>query len=184
MRIEDGVGKGTVAEVDDENRLIVKAVTVTEEHYINNHDGNAYNMTFQNSAISGNSPFFYIKNTDDMWMICEGFNVFSTYPGLQYIEISLGDTGTAAAGSAGTPVNMNAGSGKLADVTCRYGNKLTGLTQGNIIERHYVASGGSSKSVNFDMDVILPKNTTLTFRGSPNCSGQRMDCTLDFYFHE
>ena len=164
--------------------LLSKCTTVTEEHHTNHEHGTCYNMPFQNAAISGNSPFFYIKNTDDICMIIEGFCAFSTDPGLQYIEVSINDTGTAAGGSAGTPANLNAGSGKLADVTCRYGNKLTGLTQGTIVERTYIASGGSGKEINFDMDIILPKNTTFAMRGSPNCSGHRMDATLDFYFHD
>ena len=183
MKIEDGKGRGYTVGVTEENMMLSKCITVSMEHHANQDHGFCYNMVWQNAAISGNSPFFYIKNTDDMTMILEGFCAFSTDPGLQYVEISLNDTGTAAGGSAGTPANMNAGSGKLADVICRYGNKLTGLTQGTIIERKYIESGGSCKGFNFDMDVIMPKNTTFAMRGSPNCSGQRMDCTLDFYFH-
>ena len=54
----------------------------------------------------------------------------------------------------------------------------------SLVERHYIASGGSTKNINFDMDIILPKNTVMCMYPNPGASGNKLDGTLDFYFHD
>ena len=189
MKIEDGKGRGYIVAVDDENYLLTSCITQSEEHHANVNHQTCYNMTFQIANVSGlSNPFLYIKNNYNYNLMFEGLTIWSNFPNdgdnHQYVEVTIEDTGTALGGSSGTPVNLNAGSGKEADVTCRYGNQVTGITKGRILERLYVASGGSSKSFNFDQDIILPKNNTLCLYSNPGASGLKLEGTLDFYFHE
>ena len=188
MKIEDGKGSGYIAAVDNENYLLTNCVTQSEEHHTNTTHQSCYNAVFQCANVSGAGyPIFYIKNEDDEDISFEGMSLFSNYPNgsgkWQYIEVTIGDTGTPVGGNTLTPVNLNAGSGKEADVTCQYANEITGITKGSIVERFYIASGGSTKGFNFDMDIILPKNTVLCLYPNTATSGLRIDGTLDFYFH-
>ena len=63
-----------------------------------------------------------------------------------------------AGGSSIIPVNLNSGSGNIADGVFQHGNDITGLS-GNTAYRIYHESSNETKYINFEMDIILPKNT-------------------------
>ena len=99
----------------------------------------------------------------------------------EYFDIKIGDTGTPISGSAITPANLNAGSGNIATGTFKNGNTITGLSGGTTIERIYHENAKDYAYTNFEQDIILPKNSTLTSyieSGSVALSG-----TLVFNYH-
>jgi len=180
MKIEDGKGKGYTVGVDDENRLLTNSVSVSKEHNINHSHGDAYNLLFQVAKVSGGNAQVYMKNTADDDITVEGVWLRNTTPN-QYVDITLGDTGTAAGGTTATPANLKANSGKSATGTFMYGNRITGLTQGTIVERFYLPSGNESNCYNFEQDLILGKNNTFAIYCSE--SGNRLDGHVIFNYH-
>ena len=80
------------------------------------------------------------------------------------VYYKLGDAGTAVKtnGADITPANLNAGSGKVADVTC-YSNTadgavdITGITGGTTVQKLWLTNT-DSQSFNCDQDIIVPKN--------------------------
>lgn len=164
LQIEDGKGTGRTAAVDSDNRLSTTAVVSSIEHHVNHAHENAYNASFDNSPTLANDAIFYLKNDSDMDLTVEGFylSTTGTLTGSSFdvfIEINTSDT---PSGTTVTPTNMNAGSGKIADVTCLKGSDL-GITNGNGTEvaRGRFTSAFSTSFFNFEQDLILPKGKSL-----------------------
>ena len=178
MRIEDGKGSGVQAAVTLAGRLATESVSESKEHHANHEEGTAYNLPFSFTSTgtgdSTGSCFLYIKNNDPIDMIVDGFSYATT----GVLQIVKGVTGTAGGGAGIVPANVNFGSGKVADGTFYGSTKITGLTKGTMVERVYCNSAKESKNFNFEMDMIMPKNSVMcfyttdvskvTFRGTVN----------------
>jgi len=187
MIIEDGKGSGISAEVTHENMIRTRAVTETNEHHVNQDEGNSYNALFAVNPDGADDVIFYLKNTDEKIMIIEG--VWLQSSGAEEVYLKLGDTGTAVKtnGADITPVNLNAGSGHTADCLC-YSNTadgavdITGLTGGLTFQKIWMTAAADTKYFNFEQDLIIPKNQTFTIYcvgGDTNIRG-----TVCFLFHE
>lgn len=160
MEIEDGTGTGKKMKVDDENQAQVVAVTRTAERHANEDFGEAYSVPFSATPTGAGDCFLYIKNTNTKNMIIEGIGI--KLAANEYIDVKIGQTGTPSGGSATTPANLNAGSAKTADVTAEDGVDITGLTGGRTAYRLYHATSNGTTYTNFEQDIIIPKNQTLT----------------------
>lgn len=159
MMIEDGKGSGKKAEVTTRNKLSVYAVTESEEHDAN-ETGRAYSIPFSATPTGTDDCFFYFKNTGEKDVIFEGIGVKLVAD--EYIDIKIKDIGTPSGGSATTPVNLNAGSGGTLSATVQDGNNITALSGGSTAYRIYHASANETKYTNFEQDIIVTKNQTLT----------------------
>ena len=165
--IRDGTGKGYSAQVNSDNQLVVSAITRTIEHYFNQTKGEAYNVAFAVNPDGAGDVIFYLKNNDDSDLIIEGLTYQSS--GAEEIYFKLGDTGTATAtsGATMTPVNLNTGSGKTADVTCLSNIAdgavdITGLSGGSTFDQIYIIAAADHKWYNFEQDIVLKKNGVFT----------------------
>ena len=178
--IEDGLGTGRKAAVSNENRLLSNCVTESKEHHTNAHEGEGYN--YQMGEIPAGSPatIIYIKNENDDDLILDGMNVMNQET--QMYELSLGDTGTPVGTINVTPANMNAGAGNVADGTFYTGSNMTGLTQGTVIDRIWAVSSSGTQYLNFDMDIVVPKNQTFVVR--TGITGSKTNITIPLYYHE
>ena len=177
--IEDGKGTGLTVGVDGTNRLEINAVNQSVEHFINHQHGLAFNVLFSATPSAPGDCFFYLKNTSEQDMNLEGFWIWLAAN--EYIDIRLGDTGTPSGGTPITPINLNAGSGNVATGVFQNGNDITGLTGGLTSHRVYHASSQSSKYWNFNQDIIVPKNRTVSMyaqTGTTPLAG-----TLVFNYH-
>jgi hypothetical protein len=189
FRIE-GASNGVHANVTEDGRLKVNSIIVTEEHHANHVNNSAYNVTFSQSASAVDDCIFYMQNTDSTDMIVEGITLGFKNAGSVDAEIyvKLGNTGTRNSAVDVTPVNLNVGSGKTADGIFQYGPDLNGgvaeLTDGSEIERFIFPNVQDLQTnhFNFQQDVILPKNTTLTiWVTDPDAT---FYVTLPFYYHK
>ena len=160
MQIDDATGTGNKAGVDAENRLMADTVSSSLEHHTNMYHGAAYSLLFSATPTGAGDCFLYIKNEDDEELIIEGFGLYLEAD--EYIDIVIGDTGTPVGGTDITPGNCNSGSGSIASGIFENGNDITGLTGGTRIYRIYHANSKETNYTNFEMDIILAKNTTLT----------------------
>jgi len=155
-------------------------VTESIEHHTNSHEENAYNYQMSEIPDASGATIVYIKNENDTNMILEGMNIMNQET--QMYELSLGDTGTPAGTITVTPANVNAGAGQVADGTFYTGSNMTGLTQGTVIDRVWAVSSSGTQYLNFDMDVIIPKNQTFAIR--TGITGSKTNITIPLYYHE
>ena len=63
MKIMDGKGTGSEAEVDTEGRLRGFSVTEAEDKHINTHSGRVWSIPFTVTPVGAGDYFFYFKNT-------------------------------------------------------------------------------------------------------------------------
>jgi len=182
MQIEDGAGTGRRVSVTLNNRLDVLAVTATTEHHAN-EEGRAYHLPFDQAPTAGGDCIIYIENSDDEDMCIEG--IWLSPSGATEIYFQLGDTGTRNAATGVVPVNCNAGSGNTADGTFEVGADLDGgaatLAGGTEIERYVYRAAADSAYRNFEQDIFIPKNSTLTIWSSAIVT---INGTLVFNYHE
>ncbi len=177
---------GTPAHVNSENRLLTECVTTTSEHHVNHYNGEAYNAMFAVNPAGTDDCIFYLKNNDAKDLIIE--EVWWQTSGAEEVYYKLNDSGTATktAGADITPVNLNAGSGEEADVTC-YSNvadaavNITGLSGGTTVQKLWLTSAAST-AFNCGQDIIVPKTKTFTIY----CVGgdTLLRGTVVFNFHD
>ena len=186
-----GAGYPYVAKVDEENRLLVLAITRSMEHESNQAHGDAYSLPFSVKPKAADDCIFYMKNTDDVDMTIEGVTYGATDPTAdEQIYFKLGDSGTRDSATTATPTNLNSGSGKTATGEFEYGEDLglgagaATLDGGTEFERIVLAGVADkvSTSFNFSQDVILKKNGVLTIYIGSTFSGTYF-LTLHFHYH-
>ena len=187
MIFEDGTGDSYKAKVDEENRMHINSIAATPEHHINHHHGEAYNVLFDVNPDGAGDCIFYLKNNDDKDLIIEG--VWLQVSAADEVYYKIGDTGTAVKtnGADIVPVNLNAGSGHVADVTC-YSNTangavdITGISGGSIFQKIWITAAATTNFVNMEQDCIVPKNQTFTIY----CVGGDVSIrgTVCFGFHK
>ena len=180
LTIEGGTGNGYSAGVTSENRLLTDCVTKSIEHQTNHTDGKSFSIPFSATPTASGDCFFLMKNEDDLDIVIEGVNLY--LPAAEYFDIKIGDTGTPIDGTDITPVNLNAGSGILADGTFQQGNNITGLSGGSTAYRIHKLAGTGTENHNFEQDIILPKNTVLTMYVQTGTTA--LDGFIDFYYHD
>jgi len=157
--IKDGTGSGKLLKIDSENKMVTSAVSVSLEHHVNVEHGDAYNFLFTVTPSAGGC-FFYMENTSTNNIVCEGMVLH--IPSYEVITIKLNDVGTPVKGSDAIPANLNSSSSSVATGTFQTGNDITGLSGGTTVWRQHYAGGNDSYNDNFDADIIIGKNQTLT----------------------
>jgi len=177
---------GTPQIVNKDGQAHTLAITHSVEHNVNKENGEAYAVPFAVNPAGAGDCIFYLKNSNDLDIIVEGFSYASSAAEEIYVEIANGGTAVLTAGSAQTPQNCNAGSGNTADATCWSNTAdgavdITGLDTGREIERLWIIAAADKKFHNFEMDVVIPKNQVFSIwcvGGDTNLRG-----TVHFYFH-
>jgi hypothetical protein len=174
FQIESGIGNGKIAGVTTENRVMADCISSSIEHHVNHRYGEAYNIVFNQSPTAANDCIFYMKNTSDTDLVIEGITLGfknATAVDLEFY-IKLGDTGTRNSSTDIVPANLNAGSGNIADGDFEKGADLDGgtatLAGGVEVNRYMFANVQDQISTyfNFQQDIILPRNQTLTLWAS------------------
>lgn len=158
LQIEDGKGSGKQAQVNDQNMLMVQAVTMIQPEF--NSWVKAMSFSFSSSYnATAAQVVFYLKNTDpENHLHISGIIVGSASATLWTSYVNM--TGTAS-GTPITPCNLNLSSSKAALASC-YGNAaVTGLSGGNI--SNYVYSLASQS-------IIIPYNGGLILGYGNNIS--------------
>ena len=172
MKIQDGTGSGNVAGVNAAGQLKVRGVSATPEHYFNHEKGQAFQIPFQVTTEAANPRcFFYFKNTDSRDAVIEGLYVATDIA--CELSVQLKNSGAPAGGTAVTPVNCHLNSGILASGTFEYGadlgNAASVLTGGTEwLVKKYFTTNNDTDFWNFEMDLIVPKNTVITLWSDTN----------------
>ena len=127
MKIEDGRGKYGDAGVSADQRLDVSARSAERAFYSARDDGLAYSVTMDAMTLAAGDIAGYLKNTSSTRNLIINDMDFSGVPAGKWIVSSC--SGTAAAGTAVTPTNLNLSKGNAAEASAMSGDtSITGLT--------------------------------------------------------
>ena len=156
---------GQPQSVNSEGRAFVHAVTSTEAHHVNHHEGQAYSCGFGVTMSGTDKCIGYIKNDSVMDMVIADVMFTSAAAGTMF-TFKFGDTGTPANTTAVTPVNRNAGSGNEADVTAYVtssaANGITDLSGGSNLLRYTVGVANQTNHFSPESGFVIPKNQIMT----------------------
>lgn len=136
-----------------------KAICLPYMEYINRQEEQAYNAVISVTPTGAGDCFFYFTNDNVADVIVSSLRLQSA--SAENVQVKLGDSGTVGGTHAAlTPVNLNAGSGKVADVTCESGVDITGLSGGSIVDE--IVAGATMLNWEWSSGLILPKKHTLS----------------------
>jgi len=181
--IKDGEGGGYMAGVTSEKRLKIAGVTSSIEHHINHEYGKAFNMMFNETAAGADDCIVYMKNTDSCTMTIEGIYIYVA--GAVTVTIKTGASGTRNGAVTNVPAVLNAGATTEANGDFETGSDLAGgsaTLDGTEIEVFKFRFSGETdtKYFNFDQDIIVPQNQTITVWLS---AAVEVDGMIPFNYH-
>ena len=180
LQIESGTGNGNSVGVTDQNRLQTSAVMVSKEHQVNHTEGMAFSMGVEVTPTAAGDCFLYVKNLSDHDMIISEFMLNATTS--ETITFKVGDSGTPAYDAVITPVNRNAGSGNVANITAVSGVDITGLSGGSPIMSMFLKGGESSVRIAPTSTFIIPQNKVFT--GYVTTGGLAVKVGMGISFHK
>lgn len=177
--IKDGTGKGYLAQVNLDNRLMTTAISESIDSHINQTEGQSYSVIVAQTPTGAGDCFCYIKN------LSTNLKIFITSVKLytaadETIQVKLKDTGATAGGTPYIPVNRNSGSTNLADVTVEVGNDITGLSGGLVVDQFFVKGSTSSVQIDWDSGLLLGINQSISFYAVTG--GIAVKMTVSMYF--
>ncbi len=167
-------------EVTSEGRAKVLALSVPLGHHINHDHGDAYTINVSVTPTGAGDCFFYMKNLSETDIIIEKICLYVAADDI--ISLNISDTGTPVGGTDVTPVNCHAQEGRQAEGTFQYGVDITGLSGGKLLHRFFFNGGDTSKEFNFNNNIILPKNSTLTLWATTGNAVVMF--TIPIFYHE
>lgn len=133
-QLEDGKGRGLKAEVNEEQQLVVRAITEEEIEHASAMLGSAYSWDSTERDIDTGDTMLFVKNTGDVPLVLDratinGSNVICTW------TLLLGSAITVPAGGTEiTGVNLNRSfASQLADAVAR--SDETAVADGDIFDR-------------------------------------------------
>lgn len=176
VRIEDGGGKNGSATVSNTQRLDVSSRSASREYYESRDTGQVYTVISIDATAVANEETMYVQNTStskDMIIekITIGADVLSQWR-IKFV------TGTAAGGSALTPVNLNKGSSNTAAATCRGDGAVTGLTDDGDITIIRI-DADSHDEIGFDEALRLGQDDAIAVECEINCAAE---IVVSFHF--
>ncbi|HUV84540.1 MAG TPA: hypothetical protein VMV86_02465 [Methanosarcinales archaeon] len=178
MKIEDGKGKNGDMSVSYAQRGNVSSKSKNRLFYISRDDGLAFNAVMPSFSAAAGEYVFYLKNTSPTKNLMIDH---IEYHSLQAVHWKVWQvTGTAAAGTAITPANLNLGTGIPAEATCIGGAAtITGLTLGNQLGTHRTEATGEGE-MDWGGGLILSPNTAIMVEYDTGTTGL---CEIDCLFH-
>lgn len=162
FQIQDGTGKGNIAGVTENNRLLTSTVNETIFAYAA-EEGGAYFIgtpvvTLTNAA---ESALFYIKNNEDDKLIFENF--FTTAnattggsPAIYTVNWYKNPTSISTVTTT-TPLNQNFGSSNTLDATAIYGAQGATFTGGALVASLTLPIGQFNQ---IPANLVLPKGSS------------------------
>lgn len=160
FQIEDGTGSGKNAKVNSGNRLFTSSVNQLYDFYINKESGKVWSVPFEGLNPAGADDYVvYIKNTGTKDLLVSDVRV-SVDTAVSQIEIHT-VTGTAAGGSAITPVSRTVGSSASPTATIESGTDITGLTTAGTLFFIQCAVVGTDYHLRTSSNIRIPKDKAI-----------------------
>ena len=185
--IEDGVGQGYKAKVDNLNRLHTHGTTRSEEEF-GAIKGQTYNVnTSTISLTSANeSAVFYCKNTgdEDIFISTIGYLLGNSTSGTGDVHLTVlrnPTAGTIVTNAVAAPVeiNKNFGSSKSLAADTYKGVEGDTFTDGDVAYRSLLAGAARTYVINTG-NIVLTRGTSIGIKITPQTSNTAMDVQLFF----
>jgi hypothetical protein len=152
---KSGIGQSVTQGGMAINKAICESITAHSNH----HEEQSYSAIISVTPTGAGDCFFYITNDDDLDAVVTSLKIQSA--SAETIQVKIRDTGTVGGTHATLiPVNRNAGSGKIADVTCESGVDITGLSGGDVVDQ--IVTGATMYKWEWKSGLIVPKNRTVS----------------------
>ena len=129
-QIEDGKGSGNRAEVNAEQQLVVRAITLSEIEHESEDHGLSYTWTSGNRDIDAADTLLLLKNTSDTELHIDSVILSSGNAATRY-TIHLPTTEVTVTGTTITGINLNTASSNVADASAAADEENN--SQGDII---------------------------------------------------
>ena len=168
--IEDGKGSGKKMSVSSTQRGNVSAKTSPRMYYSSRDDGLAYNAVYECTAVTTGDYSAYLKNTSSTRNLFISEIEFHSLLATKWKIWSV--SGTAAAGTAIIPTELNLSKGITAEATARQADSstLTGLTTIAQVGSHRNEATGDS-GMNFQGSLILGPGDAIALECDVGVSG-------------
>jgi hypothetical protein len=185
MKINDGTGSGKEAKVDSTNRLLVEAVTESEQLEAA-AIGNAFQIGSGPITLTNanESAVLFYKNNEDKDIIITAVNVTSSKQtgssaGVFLAKVIAGGTALSA-GASVTALNNNFGSNKSLLATITAGQTSATVTDGTAVASFYI-----QEAVFFNTDIawIIPKGVSVAISITPGASNTSVTVTTTLEAH-
>jgi len=138
FQLEDGKGRGFIAGVSNNNRMLTLGVNETVFQY-SAEEGDAYfiGTPLITATTANESAIFYIKNNEDDKLIFENFfitaeNTVSGSPNMFRVNWYKNPT-SISSGTATQALNQNFGSSNTLDADIEYGVEGSTVTGGSLV---------------------------------------------------
>lgn len=168
FQVDDGKGRGYVAGVNKNQKLLTLAETNQTGHYVSVRDGLAFNIVSTCSSCAAGNHVLYFKNTDaDRHFFVDVLRVGAASTATWKVWKATGDSTGA---STITPANLNFGSNQKASAHVRGNGVVTGFTQDTLvaIKRHPANQDGD---VPFDDVLVLATDDAIAVEYDVGSSG-------------
>lgn len=181
MRIEDGKGRGFVAEVNGSNRLLAEAVSFSGLHYASEERGTAFSLPTDFIALTTTASFtgvLYIQNTSSKDMLIWCVYASNNMASCEWKVFKKPTTGTLiSAGTVIVPVNLNFGSAETINGVYKKGVDAQTVTDGTLLAQWINGIGQSF----YDTEgaLILKPNDAIAIVAKPSVAGD-VACRIVF----
>jgi hypothetical protein len=183
-QIRDGIGRGNLAAVNNDNKLEVRAISVTQAHFHSDHKANVFVTTFEHDiTVSGTKEIIGVFNytgADDLVVSRIGLNTAAAgrtafYLYLNPEGISGGTAATLNNTNAGSRYNINANllqtdHGDYPITYTSLGDKMWEIYAGYHTTPHY--------DFHTDNAIILRPGTSLAIVAKSEATGDKVGANM------
>jgi hypothetical protein len=143
--------------------------------------GDAYIVPVRDAGPAAGEYTLYIKNTNpSMDFVISKIWSYGTDADVEWIFGTV--TGTAAGASVITAVNLNRGSAKAAELTCRGGaGGVTGLTAATTIAQWFNGVANTTEYLELGNSLILNNGTAVAFEYQAGTGGAAILHVLGYF---
>jgi len=186
--IKDGGGSQRSALVDEDNRLMTRAIILSEFGHHSLQDGHGYGVYLRHTFVAAdtNEELAYLvhNGATNVKIIIKQLTVVSNGTSLK-MEMFF-DPGTpSSAGDNSEPLNLNRGSSNQSELTAAHDNgsalAFTTAAANEFLDLR-IGTGQPSFTYDFRDALVLTPNASLGFIGEAGDIGDK--CRLNVYYYE
>lgn len=164
----------------DDGRINTSSRTSSRLHYVSRDDGESYSLVSNDATAAAGTYIIYWSNTDGV-----GRRLFIDSITMSGVETALWKvhyvTGTAAAGSSLTPINLNNTSSNAAPAIARGDDSITGLTVSKTIFTGRSSANGPPLKFDTKDAVMLGQNQAIAVEYDTGVTGVAEVTIVGYY---
>lgn len=178
--LRDGTGSGSLAKVNQNNRLYTTSITI-DENLQATKSGNSYNINTGVITLTNttDTPIMYLKNNETaslhIYAIAVGFGPSTGGSGVNKITVVRNPTaGTIVSGATDVDINSNRNYGSPNTLTVDAYKGATGLTMTDG-DDHLLLFQGASGRLFATIDELLPVGSSIGVKITAPTGNTSMD---------